>query len=129
MLSRSIVLSAAWAAYRLARPAFYAAGDTATARVFLRPLFGKMLRRAWAEVKAADADSRRFAETEATAAAFVAAQHRVRATALRGLDAGQRSARLSAVRDELALLDYAPLGVRIADRRSTLNAELAALSA
>ena len=124
MINRSEILRSAWAAYRLARPAICAAGDTAEHRVFLRDFFAKMLRRAWAEAKA---EAARRA-TEQTAQAFVAAQHRVMAEKVAAMSPGQRSVRISQLRDELTVLDYAPLGVRTANRRRDLTAQLDAFA-
>jgi hypothetical protein len=121
MLDRSAILSSAWKSYRLARPAFFAAGDTATHRRFLRSLFGKMLRQAWADAKKA-------AVTD-TASAFVVAQSRVMAEKALAMPAGERSVRIVEVRQELALLDYAPWGVRTGNRRHDLSAQLDALTA
>ena len=127
MLNRSAILKAAWAVYRTARPAIFAAGDTSTRRVFLRSFFAKMLRRAWADAKQADATARRFADADKAARLFVDSQHAARVALAAAMTAAQLSARLSAVRDELALLDYAPWGVRVSNRRARLTAELAAL--
>ena len=120
MFNRSSILTAAWKAYRLARPAFFAAGDTATHRKFLRSLFGKMLRQAWADAKKAATN---------TASAFVVAQQRVMTDKAAAMPAGERSVRIVEVRQELALLDYAPWGVRTSHRRADLSAQLTALTA
>ena len=90
MLNRSAIFAFAWASYRLARPAIFAAGDDTGKRCFVRSLFARMLTQAWAEAKAA---------------------------------------RAQALREELALVDYAPLGVRTSERRRDLSAQLDALSA
>jgi hypothetical protein len=42
---------------------------------------------------------------------------------------GQRSVRISQLRDELTTLDHAPLGVRTMNRRRDLNAKLAVFTA
>ena len=44
------------------------------------------------------------------------------------LPAGERSVRIVEVRQGLALLDYAPWGVRTSNRRHDLNAQLDALT-
>lgn len=127
MVNRSQIFRAAWADYRLARPAFFALGDGAGKRVFLPSLFAKALRGAWADTKAAEVQARRTAEANAAAEAFMATQHRGRVDLAARMTAGQRSVRISSVRDEITLLDYAPWGVRVSDRRASLLAELAAL--
>jgi hypothetical protein len=124
MIDKSQLLRAAWASYRLARPAFFAAGDSITYRVFLRGLFVKMLRQAWADANVEAA--RRPAEE--TAQALVTAQHRALVEKLAAMSPGQRSLRISQLRDELTVLDYAPLGVRTANRRRALSVELAAFA-
>jgi hypothetical protein len=119
MINRSKLMTSAWAAYRLVRPAVYAAGDTAIQRMFLPKLFGRLLRSAW--------DDARMAEL--TAGQFVAAQSRVMADKAAALSPAERSTRISAIRDEIAVLDYAPLGVRHGHRRADLTAQLDALTA
>jgi hypothetical protein len=121
VLDRKKILTTAWANYRLARPAFFAAGDAGTHRKFLRSLFGKMLRLAWADAKKA-------AVTD-TASAFVAAQSRVMAQKAAAMPAVERSARIVELRAELQVLDYAPWGVRTSDRRADLYAQFNALTA
>lgn len=116
---RAQIMRSAWEAYRLARPAICAAGDTAEHRVFLPDFFAKMLRKAWADAK----------KVATTAQAFIAAQARVTASKLAALSPGERSVRISQIRDELTTLDYAPFGVRTANRRRDLAAELSALAA
>lgn len=125
MLNRSEILHSAWAAYRIARPAIFAAGDNSTKRVFLRSFFAKMLTRAWAEAKRAEAN--RSANT--IAAELVARIEAKRTAAVAAMAHADRSARLSHIVDEIRLLDYAPLGVRLAGRRAELFAEIAALEA
>ena len=122
MFDRSEILLKAWAFYRTARPAFFAMGDTADKRMFLGHLFAKMLTRAWAEAKAA---ARTLADT---ATAFLAAERRARVAAAAAMDPMARSARIVAIRSELQVLDYAPLGVRTGQRRHDLGAELALLN-
>jgi hypothetical protein len=121
MFNRSEILCSAWAAYRLARPAFFIPGDTSAKRSFIRSLFGKMLRRAWDDAK------RSAKSLPATAAAFVSAQTRVQTARVAAMDPMVRSARISAIRDELTVLDYAPWGVRTGQRRSDLGEELSIL--
>lgn len=118
LVDKSQLLSAAWKSYRLARPCFNAAGDVGTKFTFLRDLFAKMLSKAWADAK----------KVAATAQALVAAQARITADKVAALPAGERSVRISKIRDELVTLDYAPLGVRTAYRRRDLTAELYALA-
>jgi hypothetical protein len=119
MVNRSEVVKAAWAAYHLVRPAVYAAGDTATERVFLPKLFSRLLRSAWDDARMVDL----------TAVQFVAAQSRVMADKAAAMSPAERSARISTIRDEIAVLDYAPLGVRHGHRRADLTAQLDALTA
>lgn len=123
MFNRSEILRKAWASYRVARVAVFAAGDANGKRVFVRPLFARCLRRAWddAKVEARSANSRE--------AARIAAQLQVRIRASQAdlaarMDPMARSARIASLRDELTLLDYAPWGVRTTDRRSNISIEL-----
>jgi hypothetical protein len=125
MFDRSQILTSAWKSYRLARPAIFAAGDETGNRRFLRDLFAKMLRRAWVDAKAAAARS----SADAIACALVAAQRRVMAEKVAAMSPGQRSVRISQLRDELTTLDHAPLGVRTMNRRRDLNAKLAVFTA
>lgn len=125
MIDKSKVLQSAWKAYRLCRPCINAAGDVGGKFVFRRDFFAKMLRTAWADAKAAA--TRQIAED--TARAFIAAQARVVAEKVTALPAAERSLRISQLRDELTLLDYAPFGVRTANRRRDLAAELSAFTA
>lgn len=125
MLHRSAILTAAWKSYRLARQCYFVAGDETGRRSFLRELFGKMLRMAWADAKKAAA----IAASDATAAAFVVAQQRVMTAKVAALSLGERSRRVTELRDELDHLDYAPLGVRVSNRRTQLTAELSAFTA
>lgn len=122
MFNRSEILLKAWASYRLARPAFFAKGDTADKRMFLGHLFAKMLVRAWDEAKKA---ARAVVDT---AAAFVAAERRANATRIASMDPMARSARIVAIREEMLVLDVAPWGVRTGDRRAALGAELELLN-
>lgn len=121
MFNRSEILSSAWAAYRLARPAVFAAGDETDKRSFLRPFFARMLRRAWDEAKKA---ARVVTDT---ATAFLAAQRRVQITTVAAMEPMARSARIVEIRSELQVLEYAPWGVRTGQRRADLGAELALL--
>jgi hypothetical protein len=98
MFDRSQILRSAWSMYRIARPAFFAAGDTGSKRVFLRTLFAKFLRRAWEEAK----------KLAKTVVAFVAAEDRVLTQKIAAMDPMARSARIVAIREELTVLDYAP---------------------
>lgn len=125
MLNRSEVLKAAWNAYRNARPAIFAAGDETGVRCFLRPLFSRLLVKAWADAKAAA----RNAAARAIAADFVVAQKRVALAKAAAMPAADRSVAISRARDELALLDFAPLAVRTANRRADLQATLSTLAA
>lgn len=122
MFNRSEIMVKAWSFYRLARPAFFAKGDTADKRMFLGHLFAKMLRRAWEEAKKA---ARSFNDT---AAAFIAAERRANVARIAAMDPMTRSARIVAIRAELQVLDYAPWGVRTGDRRASLGAELELLN-
>ena len=124
MINRSELLRKAWAAYWTARVWYFAVGDENGRRRFLPSLFANMLRQAWADAKAAAA--RRAVDD--TAREFVAAQQRAAVARVSALPAGERSARISQLRDELTLLDYAPLGVRTAGRRADLHAQITALA-
>lgn len=121
MFNRSEILRSAWAAYRLARPAFFAAGDGNGKRVFRRTLFAKMLRRAWDDAKKA------ASAVVDTVAAFVTALRRVQVAAAVAMEPMVRSARIVEIRSELQVLDYAPWGVRTGQRRADLGAELSLL--
>lgn len=125
MLDRSAILRSAWAAYRLARTVICLPGDSAGHRAFYRPLFARMLQQAWADARKAAAHTAH----RATAAAVVAAERRAADVRIAAMAPEARSARASAIRDELGLLEYAPLGVRTGDRRANLSAELASLQA
>lgn len=125
MHNRSEIIRTAWASYRIARPCFFATGDETGTRRFLPDLFAKMLRKAWADAKKAAS----FTSHQATVEAFVAAQRRSRIAVARALTPGERSAAISRARDDLTLLDYAPLGVRTSERRANIKAELDALTA
>lgn len=119
MLSRSAILTAAWKSYRLARPAIFAAGDESGKRRFLRPFFAKMLTKAWADAKRTEADK----TAAAIAAELVARLQAKRAAIVAAMAPADRSVRMSRVADEIRLLDYAPLGVRLAGRRHELETE------
>ncbi|MBN9345020.1 MAG: hypothetical protein J0I48_02295 [Devosia sp.] len=125
MHNRSEILSAAWSAYRLARPAIWATGDETGQRRFLRPLFSRLLRTAWENARKAAL----HADHEATARAFVEAQRRSHLAVAKAMTPGERSAAIVNARADLALLDYAPLGVRTANRRAELRSTLDALTA
>ena len=125
MHNRSEILTAAWTAYRLARPAIFALGDSATHRVFLRTFFYKMLTKAWADAKKAAALR---SHTE-TAAAFVEAQRRSHLAVAAAMLPADRSAAIARARDDLRMLDYAPLGVRTSQRSADLRSTLSALTA
>ena len=120
MFNRSEILRSAWAAYRLARMGYGYSnrGNVNGKATFLRDMFAKSLRTAWAEAKSVGV----------TAAAFVTAQARVQTAAAAAMDPMARSARIAAIRDELQVLDYAPFGVRTGQRRQNLGAELATLA-
>lgn len=128
MFNCSEIFRKAWADYRIRRLGVFAAGDE-NGRQFIRAIFAKALTDAWAEAKAKAADALRAQETEETARRFVAAQHRSRVAVCAAWTPQQRSARIAAIRDELAHLDYAPWGIRVSDERATLNDELAAIEA
>jgi len=121
MFNRSEILRKAWASYRVARVAVFAAGDENGKRVFVRSLFARCLRRAWDEAKKA---ARTVVDT---VAAFVTAQRRVQVAAAAAMAPMARSARIVEIRSELQVLDYAPWGVRTGQRRSDLGAELSLL--
>ncbi len=125
MFNRSEILTAAWKAYRVARPCFFATGDETGTRRFLRDLFGKMLTKAWADAKKAA----HHADHQATVRAFVEAQRRSHLAVAKAMTPGERSAAISRARDDLAILDYAPLGVRTSQRRADLRETLSALTA
>ena len=124
-MDRTRIFSAAWSAYRRARPAVWATGDETGSRRFLRDLFARLLRTAWADAKkAALLDASRE-----TARTFVAAQHRVAVAKVAAMEPGVRSARVASIRDEIELLQYAPLGVRVSQKRAALTDELAVFTA
>jgi hypothetical protein len=125
MTSSSAVFTAAWSAYHLARPAIWATGDETGNRRFLRDLFARLLRTAWANARKAAAND---ASTE-TARRFVEAQRRVAIAKAAAMEPGTRSARVAAIRDEIEILQYAPLGVRVSQKRAALTDELAVLTA
>lgn len=128
MLDRSELLRKAWADYRIRRLGVWAAGDE-NGRRFIRSLFAKALTSAWSEAKAKAAQGLRAREVEATAARFIEAQRRRWVEVVSAWTPGQRSARIAAIQDELALLDYAPWGTRVSDKRAALTEELAAIEA
>lgn len=119
MTTSSAVLIAAWKSYRVARPSIWATGDETGQRRFLPELFARLLRTAWADARKADAVTRRFLEL----------QQRGQVAVARQMEAGERSARISEIRDRLEVLDYAPFGVRAVEKRAALKAELAVLTA
>ena len=118
-MNKSEVFTAAWSAYRTARPAFWATGDETGQRRFLPALFARLLRTAWADARKADAAARRFLEL----------QQRGQVAVARQMEQGERSARIAAIRDQMEVLDYAPFGVRAVEKRAALKAELAVLTA
>lgn len=126
MFNRSEILRKAWATYRVARVGVFAAGDTNGKRVFVRALFARCLRRAWgdAKVEARSANSREAARLAAELQDKIAASQRDLAARMAP---EARSARIAAIRDELTVLDYAPLGVRTSHRRMHLGSELSVL--
>lgn len=128
MFNRSEILRKAWASYRIARVAVFAAGDQNGKRVFVRALFARCLRRSWEDAKAEarSANSREAARVAAELQTKIDASKRDLAARM---DPMARSARITAIREELQVLDYAPWGVRTADRRSNLGAELEMLVA
>lgn len=123
MFNRSEILRSAWASYRIARTAIWAAGDESGKRAFIRQLFAKMLRSAW------DSAKKTARAVTDTATAFVAAQRRVQVAAVAAMEPMARSSRIVEIRSELQVLDYAPLGVRTLQRRAHLGAELQMLNA
>lgn len=123
MFNRQNILNKAWAAYRVARVGVFAAGDVDGKRVFVRSLFARCLRRAWDDAKA-DARSANSREAARIAAQLQASIRASQADLAARMSPQARSARIAALRDELTLLDYAPWGVRTADRRSNLTIEL-----
>lgn len=124
MFNRSAILTAAWKAYRVARPCFFATGDETGSRRFLRDLFGKMLTKAWADAKKAA----QHADHQATVRAFVEAQRRVAIAKASAMEPGARNARIAAIRDDIEILQYAPLGVRVSQKRAALTDEFSALT-
>lgn len=126
MFNRSEILRQAWASYRVARLGVFAAGDDNGKRVFVRSLFARCLRRAWDDAKAGarSAASREAARLAAALNVRIAASQRDLAARM---EPEARSARIAALRDEMATLDYAPWGVRTRTRRANLGAELAIL--
>ena len=129
MLNRSQILLAAWAAYRIARLGVFAAGDETGNRRFIRTIFARQLRNAWADAKTADQRARASREADEAARRFLDAQRNARIALAASWSPEQRSVRASSLRDEITLLDYAPWGVRAAERRAALTAELDAVAA
>ncbi|HEV2517920.1 MAG TPA: hypothetical protein VGV07_21895 [Devosia sp.] len=123
MFNRSEILRSAWAAYRLARPAVFAAGDETGSRAFLRPFFAKMLRRAWEDAKA-EASTANAREATRLATELQARIRASQADLAARMDPMARSARIVEIRGELQVLDYAPWGVRTSQRRADLGIEL-----
>ena len=129
MLNRSQILLAAWAAYRLARLGVFAAGDETGNRHFIRTIFARQLRNAWADAKKADQQARATREADEAAHRFLDAQRNARIALAASWSSEQRSVRASSLRDEITLLEYAPWGVRVSERRAALTAELDAIEA
>lgn len=123
MMNRSEILTKAWADYR--RDQRMGLGVRRDGP-FCRKHFAYCLRMAWAVLKERAAKAAAVTET---AAAFVKAEARVLSAAAAAMDPMVRSARVSTIRDELTVLDYAPWGVRTSQRRMDLNAELNLLTA
>ncbi len=127
MFNLSELLRKAWASYRIARVGVFAAGDENGKRRFVRSLFARCLRRAWADAKAEarSANSREVARLAAELQTKIDASKRDLAARM---DPQARSARIASIRDELRMLDYAPWGVRTVQRRHDLGAELSLLN-
>lgn len=123
----SAILRDAWRRYRLARPAFNAAGDIGSKRVFLRNLFSKMLRMAWADALAA-MRSAITREADRIAAQLLTKLREGQIDLARRMTREARSARISSLRDEITALDCAPLGMHIRLKRAALSDELAMLA-
>ena len=123
----SAILSDAWRRYRLVRPTVYAAGDVGEKRVFLRSFFAKMLRMAWADAFAV-VRSILARDAERVAAELRAKLREGQIHLTRRMSPEERSARITAVRDQIAVLDYAPFGVHIRMKRAALNDELTILA-
>ena len=79
--------------------------------------------------KKADQQARATREADEAARRFVDAQRNARIALAASWSLEQRSVRASSLRDEITLLDYAPWGVRAAERRAALTAELDAIEA
>jgi hypothetical protein len=129
MLNRSQILLSAWAAYRLARLGVFAAGDETGNRHFIRSIFARQLRNAWADAKKADQCAQHALEADEAAHRFLDAQRHARIAQAASWTPETRSLHASSLRDEITLLDYAPWGVRAAERRAALTAELDAIEA
>ena len=129
MLNRSKILLSAWAAYRQARLGVFAAGDETGNRHFIRSIFARQLRNAWADAKKAEQRAQHALEADDTARRFFDAQRNARIALAASWSPEQRAVRASSLRDEITLLDYAPWGVRAAERRAALTAELDAIEA
>lgn len=118
----------AWRRYRLIRLGIYCPGDDRH-RAFLRPLFAKALRAAWAaaQVNARHTETRRRRNAEAEA---ILNQRRDALDIAAGvLSPAARQTRIRAIIEELHLLPYRPLSVDIGAVGAELEAELAALQA
>ncbi len=127
-ISCAAIMTAAWRAYRVARQCRFAAGDETGKRRFLPSLFAKCLRTAWADARA---EQRNAAAREAGRLAGQL-QDAIRASQrdmVARMAPEARSARITSVRSDLTLLDYAPWGVRTSQRRADLRAELSLLEA
>jgi hypothetical protein len=129
MINRSQILLLAWVAYRIARLGVFAAGDETGNRRFIRTLFARQLRDAWADAKKADQQARAAREADEAAHRFLDVQRSACIALAASWPLEQRAVRASSLRDEITLLDYAPWGVRAAERRAALTAELDAVVA
>ena len=126
MFNRSEILRSAWSAYRIARLGVFALGDGNGKRAFVRSLFARCLRRAWDAAKA-EAVSSNAREAARLAAALMVKVRASQADLAARMAPEVRSARITSIRDELTVLEYASLNVRTGNRRTDLRAELSIL--
>jgi hypothetical protein len=118
----------AWRRYRLMRLAIYCPGDDRQ-RAFLRPIFIKALRAAWAALRVSERHAETCRRRNAEADDIIAARNDAFHIAARALSPAARQTRIRAILEELRLLPYRPLSIDIGAIGADLRAELAALQA
>jgi len=118
----------AWKRYRLMRLGIYCRGDDRQ-RAFLRPIFTKALRAAWAAARLSSGHAETRHRRNAEADAIIAARADAFDIAARALSPAARQTRIRAICEELRLLPYRPLSIDIGAVAADLRAELTALQA